>query len=188
MARAKPTGAEFVAEARRFLGRPYKFGAAGPNEFDCSGLVQYSLKQIGVTAPRTSEEQFAWCEPVSTPQAGDLVFFVGAEGEAPPGHVGIVVAPGTMIDAPHTGTVVQQANYGTNGTGVDGFMGFGKVPGLAGSSSTANQSLITKRDGSGSRLDNEVGQAIGTIASYAIMVVVIIIIVVVLILLVMHFK
>jgi hypothetical protein len=69
------------------------------------------------------------------------VFFTGSENDPPPGHVGIVVAPGTMIDAPHTGAVVSQVNYGTNGTGVNQLLGYRKVPGLAGS--TANQSLLT---------------------------------------------
>jgi hypothetical protein len=147
-ARSPVTSAAFIAQARRCLGRPYLYGAAGPGEFDCSGLVQWCLKQTGISAPRTSEEQFAWTERAQTAMAGDLVFFQGAELDPPPGHVGIVVAPGVMIDAPHTGAVVMQANFGTSGTGVNRFMGYGRIPGLVGSS--ANQAIITGQGQSGS--------------------------------------
>jgi NlpC/P60 family len=142
---AEPTGAEFVALVRSCEGKPYIYGAAGPDAFDCSGLVYYNARRAGIkNCPRTSEEQAAWCKKVDSPSAGDLVFFVGAENDPPPGHVGVVVAPGVMIDAPHTGTVVQQANFGINGTGVDKFMGYGRMPGMSGSPS-ANASLIRSK-------------------------------------------
>jgi NlpC/P60 family len=142
-AKSPVTPAMLVAEVRRELGKPYIYGADGPNAFDCSGLLYYSCHQVGLTScPRTSEEQFAWTERVTSPQAGDFVFFTGAELDPPPGHVGLVVAPGVMIDAPHTGSVVMQSNYGVSGTGVNQFLGYGRPPGLSGSS-TANQSLIT---------------------------------------------
>jgi hypothetical protein len=139
---AQRSGAEIVAEVRRFLGRPYIFGADGPNAFDCSGLVYYACHQLGInTCPRTSEEQFGWVKRVDTPSPGDLVFFVGSEQDPPPGHVGIVISPGWMIDAPHTGTVVQVGRYSTGGTGVSKFMGFGAIPDTT-VSPTANGSLI----------------------------------------------
>lgn len=125
------TGADLVAQARRVLGKPYRYGAQGPNAFDCSGLVFWCAKNLGISdVPRTSEEQFSWTDRVDTPEIGDLVFFTGAEPDPPPGHVGIVVAPGQMIDAPHTGSVVQQTGYGLNGVGVNKFMGYGRLPGV----------------------------------------------------------
>lgn len=142
-----PARADFVADVRSCLGRPYVWGADGPDAFDCSGLVWYNAHRVGLTkCPRTSEEQFAWCDKVTTPLPGDLVFFTGAENDPPPGHVGVVIAPGRMIDAPHTGAVVQEAGFGINGTGVDKFLGYGRMPGLAGTDATANQSLITTPD------------------------------------------
>jgi cell wall-associated NlpC family hydrolase len=105
------TGSNVVAEAEKFQGTPYVWGGTSPSGFDCSGLVQYVYGQLGVSLPRTSEEQADVGTPVaslSAAQPGDLLFFAGSDGTASsPGHVGIYVGNGQMIDAPHTGTSVQ---------------------------------------------------------------------------------
>jgi cell wall-associated NlpC family hydrolase len=105
------TGSDVVAEAEQFEGTPYVWGGSSPSGFDCSGLVQYVYGQLGVSLPRTSEEQADVGTPVaslSAAQPGDLLFFAGSDGTASsPGHVGIYVGNGQMIDAPHTGTTVQ---------------------------------------------------------------------------------
>lgn len=132
-----PTGAEFVQACQRQLGKPYVFGATGPNSFDCSGLVVFCLNQIGIKGcPRTSEEQFAWCQPVDPgkERTGDLVFIVGAEIDPSPGHVMVVVNPGNpdkVIDAPFTGSVVRYDTYSRSGTGLNQLVGYGRVPGLS---------------------------------------------------------
>lgn len=173
--RPRPTAAEFVAQVRSRIGRPYVWGGTGPFGYDCSGLVFTSARAAGIrNCPRTSQEQWLWCEHVNTAQAGDLVFFTGAlaEKEAPPGHVGVVVAPGVMIDAPTTGQNVQQVNFGTSGTGESFFWGYGRMPGLA--SSTANQSLITTRNRSGpGSADSTTAQAAALIGSVFIVVILI---------------
>lgn len=113
------TGSDVVSEAERFVGTPYVWGGESPTGFDCSGLVQYVYGQLGVTVPRTSEEQATAGTPVAglaTAKPGDLVFFAGSDGTAAsPGHVGIYVGDGMMIDAPYTGTDVQVQPVGAAG-------------------------------------------------------------------------
>jgi len=152
------TGADIVDQARRVLGRPYVYGAEGPNTFDCSGLVKWCCDNLGLSScPRTSELQFGWTQRVSTPTPGDLVFFTGAEIDPPPGHVGIVIAPGQMINAPFTGTVVRQDGFSENGTGVNTFMGYGRIPGASSDGTGTNVATNT---------DNQLSTTSGIVAGY----------------------
>jgi peptidoglycan DL-endopeptidase CwlO len=100
-------GAKALQVALTKLGDPYQYGATGPARFDCSGLVYYSFKQIGVTLPRASRQQATVGTPVSMSdlQPGDLLFFY-----SPVSHVGMYVGDGKMINAPSTGDVVKYAS------------------------------------------------------------------------------
>lgn len=94
------------------LGKPYKWGANGPDAFDCSGLVMDALAQSGLSSARTSQAQWTQTKThlVSAPQLkpGNLVFFSGSDGTTKnPGHVGIYVGDGEILDAPHTGANVR---------------------------------------------------------------------------------
>jgi cell wall-associated NlpC family hydrolase len=109
---AAGTGAAAVRLAETQLGVTYVFGAESPGSaFDCSGLTQWTFHSLGVPIPRTSQQQWAALPhlPAGVPwQPGDLVFFVGDDGtREAPGHVGIYVGNGEMIDAPHDGAVVR---------------------------------------------------------------------------------
>ena len=105
-----PTGSEVVATAERYLGVPYVWGGASPSTgFDCSGLVQYVYGQLGVSLPRTSEQQASVGTSVPSLAAakpGDLLIF-NSPADGANGHVGIYIGGGKMIDAPYTGAVVR---------------------------------------------------------------------------------
>ncbi|OOM81175.1 C40 family peptidase [Clostridium sp. BL-8] len=92
-------------EAYAQLGKPYVWGATGANSFDCSGFTQYVYENAaGIDISRTTYSQINQGQAVSQDQLqpGDLVF-------THPGHVGIYVGNGQMINAPQTGDVVKVA-------------------------------------------------------------------------------
>jgi cell wall-associated NlpC family hydrolase len=105
-----------IAYAEAQLGKPYVWGATGPDAFDCSGLVMEAYASAGVTIPRTSQEQWAALPhiPPGGQRPGDLVFFAGADGTVTaPGHVGLVLGPHRMVEAYATGYPVRISHYGT---------------------------------------------------------------------------
>jgi cell wall-associated NlpC family hydrolase len=104
----EPTGDSVGVQALRWAltrrGDWYQWGAAGPSEFDCSGLVVWSYARIGISLPHYTGD--LWLEGVHVArdelEPGDLVFFFPGEE-----HVGIYVGDGLMVDAPSTGQQVQ---------------------------------------------------------------------------------
>jgi peptidoglycan DL-endopeptidase CwlO len=103
-----------IGYAEQQLGKPYLFGGTGPDAFDCSGLVMMAYRSAGVNLERTSQQQ--WATEVRIPaaqaQPGDLVFFAGADGTpTSPGHVGLVIGGGKMIEAYATGFPIRVATY-----------------------------------------------------------------------------
>lgn len=92
-----------ISEAYKHLGKPYVWGATGPNSFDCSGFTSYVYrKAAGIEITRTTFSQVNVGRPVSRGdlKPGDLVF-------PSAGHVGIYVGGGNIIHAPQTGDVVK---------------------------------------------------------------------------------
>jgi len=87
-------------------GKPYVYGAAGPSSFDCSGLVQYVFRQLGISLPRTAQAQYDVSTHIPAAEAapGDLIFFGAPYGVY---HEGIYAGNGKMWVAPHTGDVVK---------------------------------------------------------------------------------
>lgn len=96
------------------LGEPYKFNAAGPDSWDCSGLTMAAFAQIGVSLPHYSGAQVTKGTAVdwttSPIKPGDLVFLESSVGSGVINHVGIAVSATQWIQAPRTGDVVRQGN------------------------------------------------------------------------------
>lgn len=87
------------------LGAPYRWGASGPDAFDCSGFTMWVYAQVGVSLPHSSRAQYGCGERVSRAnlRPGDLVFF----GRSRIHHVGIYIGGNRYVHAPHTGDVVR---------------------------------------------------------------------------------
>ena len=87
-----------------YLGVPYVWGGSSPKGFDCSGLVMYVYRKVGISLPHSSRLQFGYGRPVARGdlQPGDLVFF-----HNPISHVGIYIGEGQMINAAGTGKGVR---------------------------------------------------------------------------------
>lgn len=93
-----------VSFALAQIGKPYVFGAAGPNAYDCSGLTMQAWAQAGVSLPHSAARQYNYGThiPFSQLQPGDLLFFY-----SPIGHVTIYVGDGMMVSAPQPGESVE---------------------------------------------------------------------------------
>ena len=103
-----------IGFAEQQLGKPYLWGGTGPDAFDCSGLVMTAYRAAGIDIARTSQQQWATETriPASQVQPGDLVFFAGSDGtQTSPGHVGLVIGGGKMIEAYATGFPIRVATY-----------------------------------------------------------------------------
>ena len=96
-------GAKAVAFAKKQLGDPYRYGATGPNAWDCSGLTGGAWKAAGVKIPRTSGAQWRSGKKVSKSnlKPGDLVFFYSGIS-----HVALYVGNGKVIHASRPGRPV----------------------------------------------------------------------------------
>jgi peptidoglycan DL-endopeptidase CwlO len=101
-----------IAYARAQLGKPYRYAAAGPDAFDCSGLTMRAWGAAGVSMVHYSGAQYTKFPkvPLNAMLPGDLVFW-GPGGSQ---HVGLYIGGGQMIAAPRTGDVVKiQAVFGS---------------------------------------------------------------------------
>jgi cell wall-associated NlpC family hydrolase len=140
---------EVVATAIGFaedqIGKPYLFGGTGPDAFDCSGLVMMAYRAAGVNIERTSEQQWATETrvPASEVQPGDLVFFAGSDGTpTSPGHVGLVIGNGEMIEAYANGFPIRVSTYGmpSSAPGDQTVVGFTRPWATAGATASASAS------------------------------------------------
>lgn len=105
-------------------GKPYVWGAEGPDAFDCSGLVKYALeKAFGKSFPHYSGDQYAMSRPVKDPQMGDLVFF----GPGGRNHVGVYAGNGKVWSAMSPSSGIGMANVSDFH---EGAVSYRRIPGL----------------------------------------------------------
>ena len=99
-------GEEVALRALAMIGTPYQYGGNGPQNFDCSGLVQYIYRGVGVDVPRTAAEQYEATQSIglSELRPGDLLFF-RIHGRI--SHVAIYAGEGRFVHAPQTGRNVE---------------------------------------------------------------------------------
>lgn len=102
-----------IQEASRHAGKPYVYGAAGPNAFDCSGFTQYVFGTLGVSLPHSSAAQHRMAHrvPKSEVRLGDLVFMRYGGRVS---HVGIYAGNNTMWVARRSGTTITQQTIWTS--------------------------------------------------------------------------
>ncbi|MFJ3227815.1 NlpC/P60 family protein [Streptomyces sp. NPDC086783] len=107
------TADKAIAFARAQVGKPYVWGATGPDSYDCSGLTQAAWKAAGVSLPRTTWDQVdaGTTVPLSDIKPGDLVFFYDDIS-----HVGLYIGNGMMIHAPKPGAYVREESIYYDGT------------------------------------------------------------------------
>ncbi len=96
-----------VAAAEAEEGKPYVYGAAGPDSYDCSGLMLWAWGKAGVSLSHSAQMQYSETTRVSVSdmQPGDIIFFGGSTGSI--GHDAMYVGGGQMVEAAHTGTNVR---------------------------------------------------------------------------------
>lgn len=116
-----PAPSKSAAQAVKFalvqVGKPYVFGAAGPDSYDCSGLTMAAWASAGVSLPHSAADQYNYGTHIafSQLQPGDLMFFY-----SPIGHVTIYIGSGYMVSAPQTGenvSVIPATVFGSDFVG-----------------------------------------------------------------------
>ncbi len=106
-------GALALSLASRYVGIMYRYGGTKPTGFDCSGFTGYVYKQLGVSLPRSAQQQLAAVRRIPRSQAvpGDLVFVVQGSYAS---HVGIFAGNGQMYDSPRSGKAVSKRAIWSN--------------------------------------------------------------------------
>jgi len=112
---ARPLGDRVLDEAPKHQGKPYRYGATGPDAFDCSGFTQYVYGQVGVSLPRTSADQYAVSEKIAQQdrRPGDLIAMKNSSGRVT--HVGVYGGHDNWwVESTSAGRVILQDLYSSN--------------------------------------------------------------------------
>ena len=102
---------KIIQIAKAQIGKPYRYGGSSPRSgFDCSGLINYSYKKVGLSVPRTTRQLYKATRPVNKNnlKAGDLVFF--RINRRTISHVGLYLGNNRFVHAPSGGKKVNIAN------------------------------------------------------------------------------
>lgn len=109
---------QVIAYAKQFMGRPYIYGASGPNSFDCSGFTSYVFKHFGYSLNRSAAGQYSNGTPIdlSQIQPGDLILWRAYGSSKTATHVGIYIGNNQYIHASSTGKciTINDMDYGAN--------------------------------------------------------------------------
>lgn len=124
----KPTGggtrSKFVELVVAQQGKPYVWGGEGPDVFDCSGLVMWALKQLGISFPHYTGDQWNTVQRISESElkAGDLIFY----GPNASRHVSVYISPGVCFEAKSPSEGIGYGNY----KNANDICGYGRIKGL----------------------------------------------------------
>lgn len=142
------TWAAVQQSVSQYNGAPYVWGGNGPG-FDCSGLVVATFHNLGISLPRTAQEQFDATPRTSTPAPGDLVFYGTSPSDIT--HVAIYAGNGQMWSADHPGDTVRlQSVWPTP-------IGYGDMYGMTGSTATLTSSIGSDLGNLGAGIANPLG-------------------------------
>jgi cell wall-associated NlpC family hydrolase len=128
------TGAQVVADAKQYLGIPYVLGGESSSGIDCSGLVQKTYRDLGISLPRTVHEQKLMGTAVPSlaqAQPGDLIVFKGG------GHIAIYEGNGRVLHAPYPGRVVSDQKLWVGDSGIETIRRIVPDAGATGASGTS---------------------------------------------------
>lgn len=120
------TFSALLTEAEKYIGYPYVWGGSSPStSFDCSGYLSWVLNQCGWDVGRLGAQGlYNYCTPTSSPQPGDLVFFVGTYDTLGVSHCGLYVGDGWML---HCGDPISYANLNSS-YWQSHFYAYGRLP------------------------------------------------------------
>jgi cell wall-associated NlpC family hydrolase len=121
------SGGQAAQAAMSQRGKMYVWGAAGPSNYDCSGLTMWAYKQVGISLPHSSRGQYGYGKPVSDGQfmPGDLLFYGSSPGSIH--HVAMYIGNGQLVHASTSGTPVKTGEA-TRGGGSD-YLGARRIAG-----------------------------------------------------------
>ncbi|MDP2310918.1 MAG: NlpC/P60 family protein [Pseudomonadota bacterium] len=133
-----------VAAAKAQVGKPYKWGSAGPNSFDCSGLMTYAYQQAGLsgfsrwtTSALMAGTKLTQKVSLSDVQPGDMLLFGN-----PVNHVGMAIGGGQMVSAPYTGATVKIGGIGSPVAAVRVVGAGGVVSSVVGAATAGVKSIL----------------------------------------------